>query len=270
MSLNRRGTSLLELIVALSLTVLLAALSWSLLATAAFRLRDRSERMALERALQVAAGAIRAALESAGSDLLATAPDGFVVRRIRGAGVLCGISSSALAVSADTASWRAIRNPVGARDSLLIAALVGPARWISIPLIADARPGRCPDGTPALLLPAVLSAADSADVGPGSPLRVYEPVELRLYLSSGAAWVGARSLPSGEAIQPLAGPFQPFGLQLKFLMATGAPAPGSSVPVMVRVRLGGITERAGGVGIGRGLPSRLDSTEFVVTSRNLP
>ena len=46
--MNRRGFSLLELLIALGLTSLVALMAWSILQRAAFQLRDRSERIGLE------------------------------------------------------------------------------------------------------------------------------------------------------------------------------------------------------------------------------
>ena len=100
--MNRRGLGLLEMLIALGLTGAVSLLVWSVLQTAAFRLRDRSERIGLEHSLRVASSAARALLEplghdsTAGTDLTLAAPDAFIARAIRGSGVLCGAGPDSL------------------------------------------------------------------------------------------------------------------------------------------------------------------------------
>ena len=52
-----------------------------------------------------------------------------------------------------------------------------------------------------LTLPAALGS-----IPVGTPVRIYEPMELAAYQSDGQWWLGMRSLSSGEAIQPVFGP----------------------------------------------------------------
>jgi len=275
-SLTRRGISIVELVVALVLTTLLAALCWSILAAGAFRLRDRSERMSLEHSLRVVSAAVRAALEpvgqdsSAGNDLVVALPDRFVTRTTRASGALCEATSTAFTARATPGWWSALRNPVPGRDSLLVERLSPPSSWEVIPLSGVPYPGACPDGSPGLVLPVIADSAALAGVGAGAPLRVFEEMELRLYASSGAMWVGLRSLATGEAIQPLAGPFATGGLQLQYRSLGGPPTADPAEVASVLLRVTGLTERAGGVGISRGPVARPDSAVMLVIRRNSP
>jgi hypothetical protein len=273
--MSRKGTSLFELMVALVLTGLLAALTWSILAAAAFRLRDRSERISMDHALRVAAGAARAALEplgrdsAAGADLLAAEPDGFVARATRGVGVLCAAAPDELSARAGPGWWVALRAPVAGRDSLLVGTVRAPWHWIALELPADPVPGRCPDGSPAIRFAVSVPPAALAALGPGSPIHVFEDVELKVYTSGAAGWVGLRALATGESIQPLAGPFGTAGLQVAYAGRSGAPTvlPGGVASALIR--LGAFTERAGGVGMARLDRVAPDSVALFVALRNL-
>ena len=275
MSLSRRGISVVELVVALTLTAMLAALSWSILAAGAFRLRDRSERMSLEHSLRVVAATVRAAIEpvgqdSAGTDLVLALPDRFVTRTTRGSGALCDATSTAFTARTAPGWWSALRNPVPVRDSLLVERLDPQSSWEVVALTSAPYPGTCPDGSAGLVLPVVADSAVLAGIGAGTPVRVFEEMELRLYTSNGAEWVGLRSLGTGEAIQPLAGPFVSTGLRFEYRSPAGASVTDPAEVASVRLGMTGISERAGGVGTARGPAARPDSAVMLVIRRNSP
>ena len=282
MSLSRRGATLIrgaslpELVAALVVSAVLALLAGRIMAVAAARLRDRSERVGLEHTLRVAAAGLRAALEPLGADsagttdLLAMAPDRVVVRAARAAGTACTVASNAITVRIGPGWWTALRAPVPSRDSLLVDTVTEPPRWLALALSGAPHPGRCPDGSEGLVLPVNIPVGSLGDLGAGSPLRVFEDVEIRLYSSAAAGWLGLRSLATGEAIQPLAGPFAPGGMTLEFWRGDGAPATIPSDMVSTRVSLSGLTERAGGVGVARGQPDRADSVTLTVTRHGPP
>ena len=274
--MSRRGMSLLELVVALTLTGIVALLVWSILQSAAGRLRDRSERFGMEHSLRVASGAARSLLESlgtdsaAGPDLALPAPDGFVARAVRANGVLCDAGPSSLLVRSGPGWWVELRGPVAGRDSVAVGTVSGPDRWVVASLAAAPGAGWCPDGTPARLLAMSLAPADLATVGPGSPLRVFEPIKLLAYSSSGAQWVGMVSMTSGGSIQPLAGPFVGVGLQFSYFSLAGAPTSLAGAIARADLDITGLTEHAGGVGIARISLSRTDSLSSSTLLRNAP
>ncbi|HSE52651.1 MAG TPA: type II secretion system protein [Gemmatimonadales bacterium] len=275
MPLNRGGFTLVELLVAAVVSGVLAVLTGGLVAASASRLRDRSERLALEQALRVSLGAATAMLEplgadsGAGPDLSQTAPGSFVARSSRATGFLCAAASDLLHVRAGAPWWRAVRSPVAGRDSLLIATLGGADRWIAAPLLGAPATGACPDGSSAFLLPTSVPLAAAAQIGAGSPLRVFEPVELRIYVSGGASWIGLRQLQTGEAIQPLAGPFTGSGLDLAYTDWSALPATGSAVAQVILV-VRGLTSRDGGVGIAGPNAAHADSAMLAVSLRGRP
>src|SRR5688572_28256908 len=141
--------------------------------------------MAMEQSLRVSLGAALALLEplgadsGAGPDLSQTGPGSFVARSVRATGVLCAATPALVQVRAGGQWWRAVRGLVAGRDSLLVATIGGADRWIPAPLLGVPTPRACPDGAAAWLLPTTLPPAFAAQVGLGSPLRVFEPVEFR-------------------------------------------------------------------------------------------
>jgi hypothetical protein len=72
----------------------------------------------------------------------------------------------------------------------------------------------------------------------GTPVRLVEPMELRAYQSGDTWWLGARSVNTGEAIQPLVGPLAPQGFELEYLHHLGGPTmdPGSIGSIRVTIR----------------------------------
>jgi hypothetical protein len=276
MSLTRRGLGLLEMLIALSLTGLLALLAWTILERSAFRLRDRSERIAMEHSLRVASSVVRSLLEplghdsTAGSDLALVAPDAFVARVVRASGVLCGAGPDTLLLRDGVPWWTEIRAPVPGRDSVLVGTVFGAERWAAAALSSVPRAGSCPDGTPAVLLPVGLAPLDLAAIGPGSPVRVFEPMELRAYSSGGAQWLGMRSLSSAGTIQPLAGPLLGTGVTFRYFARGGGAESIAGSVARVGVEISGITERAGGVGVARVAQARTDSAVGAVLLRNVP
>jgi type II secretory pathway pseudopilin PulG len=275
MSLTRRGISLVELLVALSLTGVLAVLTAGVLARGTLELRDRSEHAAREQSLRMAGGALRAALESlgqdsaSGPDLLTQTAAGFTARATRIAGVLCSASPGLLVARADTAFWRALRSPVAGRDSIL-AARQDRSAWHAYGLLAASSGTVCPDGSGGIALPVVADSLALVGIGPGSPIRVFENVELRLYSSAPDLWIGLRLLNTAQAIQPFAGPMVANGLTLSYQKGDGTPALFPGDVAAVALRLEAFTERAGGIGLVRGSLSQADSLALFVALGNPP
>jgi hypothetical protein len=275
MPLTRRGLALAELLVGVVLTGVLGTLTGRILATAALQLRDRSERMGAEHSLRVAANAARAMLESlaqdsvTGVDLLSTTATGFIARAFRAAGAVCAVSPGLFVTPSGPGWWNAVREPVDGRDSLLVGSLVDES-WRVFGLNGPPRPGRCPDGAAALELPVNGDSAAVADLGFGSPLRVFEGVEFRRYSSAVDDWLGLRLVATAQAIQPFAGPLAAGGLSLSYVNRDGLPAGTPTEVAGVGFRVVALTERAGGLGLMRGSASRPDSVNGFVALGNPP
>jgi hypothetical protein len=246
MRMTERGIALVEVVVAATLTGWFSLLASGTVLRAGAELNRRAERFAAEQALRAANGSLRLLLESnapAGGDLLASSSSGLSTRVVRGVGVLCEADSGALVVRRSADLWQAVRSPVAGRDSLLIGQVTEPG-WVAVELLANPVSRACPDGTPGTALPAAVTPSDLLTIGPGRPLRVFEPVELRSYLSAGSGWIGVRSIATGEVVQPLAGPLPGGGLWLGWLDRTGAPVSAPQGVSAVQFRVTALTARS--------------------------
>ena len=272
--MTRRGFALADVLAGTVLTGVLALTIGSLLLRSFARLRDRSERMALEQALRVASAAAQSLLEPLGADSIAgpdlspDSPQALTARVPRGAGVLCHAELDHVVARAGPGWWQAVRAVVAGRDSLLIGAVAGPRQWMSVPLSGSAAPLACPDGSSGTRLPTALAPDRLASIGNGSPIRVFEPVELRAYASSGATWLGLRLAATGEAIQPLAGPLA--GAELSYFDRDGAAPIGPADIAFASIRLRAQSERAGGIGLARSVSAAADSVTISVALRGRP
>ena len=272
--MTRRGFALADVLAGTVLSGVLALLIGGLLTHSFARLRDRTERMGMEQSFRVAAAAARGLLEPlgtdsvAGPDLALASPQALIARVPRGAGVLCFAGPDHLVARAGSGWWHAVRGVVAGRDSLLVASVAGPSRWLALPLLGNATSLACPDGSSGTRLPTLVPAGLVAAIGSGSPLRVFEPVELRVYASAGASWLGLRLTATGEAIQPLAGPLS--GAELSYFDRSGAAAAGAADVVLAAVNFRGLTERAGGIGLARVASGRGDSVTVAVGFRGRP
>jgi hypothetical protein len=155
------------------------------------------------------------------------------------------------------------------RDSLLLHADADTLsshgrswRALSVLSVGDAT---C-DGRTAISIGTVLDTSTLNPPAPGAlvPVRVFEVMQVRLYRSLNAWWIGARSVSTGEAIQPLAGPFEIAGSGFSYLDSAGG---STSMPEAIRgLRL---TLSSRGVGWNGEGGIHEDSATLIVEPRNL-
>ena len=115
--------------------------------------------------------------------------------------------------------------------------------------------------------PEPLASAVLSRVTVGSPVKLTEVMQARYYTSGGKSWLGLRSVSTGEAIQPLAGPLADStagvrGLTLRYLNGVDAPTSDPASVRAIEVALVGVTDQPIH---GRDLRPRVDS--FPLTTR---
>jgi hypothetical protein len=222
----RAGHTLLELVLALLFLGLLGPVLVRATLAMTRSVRSGVAASATHQALESGAAFLASELGDAGrdslaSDLLVLGSDSVTYRAIRGAGLACALSPGDVWLRQDGASFPRLPQP--GRDSLLVfLGTASPAEWVTIPVLTV---GTSVCGAqPALRLgtrfdttQVVLAAAPAL-----APALVFEVMQARLYSSSGAWWLGARSVSAGEIIQPLAGPLDPGGLSLAWRDSLGA------------------------------------------------
>ena len=228
----RRGFTLIELLLATVSTILVVgSLTQSVMATQRL-VRAQGARLGVQAgvrsAMVVVLNELRELSTAEGgsaseNDILSISPAGLTYRAMRGSGFTCqGSSSTQLRISQSTFSG--FRDPQPGRDSVLVyldSATAGEPGWVAVGLTAVATGTACPGSIPALTLtipPHPALAGKPATI----PVRTFEPMELRTYLSEGQFWLGARSLGTGESIQPLFGPlYDVNGFELSYRSRMG-------------------------------------------------
>jgi prepilin-type N-terminal cleavage/methylation domain-containing protein len=272
---SRRGFTLVELMVALGLGLLVGGLVHRFLLQGQRLARAQAERLALHENVRVAALVIAGELGGIGydeitaeaaaalgypaalrSDLLSIAPGAVSYLAGRGEGRVCAASPGPPAeiVVAD-ASWESLRSP-RATDSLLVFVESDPTTgaddaWIHLGIVS-AGAGSCPGGQPGMVLgvaaPPSLDLATLARVTAGSSARLAEVMQLRYYQSGGKSWFGMRSVSTGEAVTPVAGPLADSsagvrGLTLTYRGASDAPTTDPAAVRAVEIALLGVTDQ---------------------------
>lgn len=222
--MNRRGTGLVEAVVAATLTALLVvsalvALSGLQRTTGRFAARALSDQ-AVRGAVQLLRSELRDLSPVAG-EILSFTPASITYRAVRGTGIACGAVGGKLQVIAGT--WAPLRQPAGDRDSLVL--LGQPADTeVVVAAVGAATTGFCPDGVASMSLPYVVGTPDPAAFARyPTPLLLSEVMEIRGYESGGEWWIGVRSVSAGELIQPAHGPIAPNGLRIVASDSAGAP-----------------------------------------------
>jgi prepilin-type N-terminal cleavage/methylation domain-containing protein len=269
--MSRRGFTLVELLVAMVLALAVGGLVHRQLVYGQRLTRAQSQRMALQDNVRVAAQVLAAELGAVGHDeitpvaaaalgvppemrpdLRAIAPGSVSYLAARGGGTVCRIGPAEVVV--ESSSWSSPRAP-RATDSLLVFAEGDPATagddvWLHLGVVSSAS-GACPSGSPGsaiqVVVPPPLDPALLGRVTTGSPARLAEAMEMRYYRSGAKAWLGMRSVVTGEVIQPVAGPLAdsvvgPRGLTLTWLNAAGDQTADPAAVRAVDVALVGVSE----------------------------
>jgi prepilin-type N-terminal cleavage/methylation domain-containing protein len=282
---SRRGFTLVELAVALVLGLLVGAIIHRTLLQGQRLARAQFERLALNENVRVAALVLAGELgglgyaESIRSDLLAVAPGAVTYLAGRGGGYVCGVlPGPAAQVVVEESSWESPRAP-RATDSLLVFAESNPATgsddaWIHLGIVSVAA-GSCPGGAAGIAIqvavPGPLDPAWPARVTPGSPARLAEVMQMRYYESGGRSWFGMRSVSTGEAIAPVAGPLADStsgvrGLTLAYRDAADGPTWDPEAVRAVEIALLGVTSQA----IHGRVPGRALVDSLALTTRVAP
>jgi prepilin-type N-terminal cleavage/methylation domain-containing protein len=248
---RREGFTLVEITVALALTLIVTG--------AVYRLLLASQRLARAQASQVSlqtnvrTGSIVALNElrelgtvTGGSpdqnDVISIGASRMTYRAARGIGFLCQ-PAGANRLRIARGGFSGYRDPQPTRDMAYFFSEGNPDTdaddsWLAFAISDVATGSACP-GTMGPGITLTTSGTPPPDAPPGTPVRIYEMMELRSYQSEGRWWLGARSIGAGEAIQPVAGPLaEPDGLRLEYLNAAGAqttdPTAVKGIRIMVR------------------------------------
>ena len=255
----RRGFTLVEVLISLALTLVVAGTLYSLLLNTQRITRAQARRVELQSSVRAGSLIVVSELRelSAGvggsgiqDDLLVPGSSSLVYRAMRGLGFICE-RPTATAIRVARSTFTGHRDPQAGRDEALIfiedrAAAGAGDIWLGTKIVSVASGASCPGALGPAITLTLPAGASVAGLEAGTPVRITEVMELRLYESEGRSWLGARSVSSGEAIQPLVGPLlRGSGFRLEYLDAAGQPTADRGSIRSIRIALRGTTEAAG-------------------------
>jgi prepilin-type N-terminal cleavage/methylation domain-containing protein len=179
------------------------------------------------------------------NDVLRIGPSDITYRAMRGMGFICQ-APSATQIRIGRLDFSGYRDPQAGRDSAYVF-IEGSAdtdtddTWLprAIAHVSGAAP--CPGARPGISL-TVPGQPSLPGLEVGTPVRIYEVMQLKLYQSEGASWLGARSVSGGEAMQPVLGPLAATnGFQLDYLNGQGAATGNLSAIKSIRLTVRGVS-----------------------------
>jgi hypothetical protein len=271
------GFTLVEVMLSVLTTALVSSAVYSLLVTTQRLTRLQSERTSLQSNVRTGSLVV---LEELGelstveggpedqNDIVALGASSITYRAMRGLGFICQ-ALSATTVRLARGSFSGHRDPQPGRDEAYVFVSGNPDAqvkdsWRAARIVSVSTATGCPGGLGAGITLTLSGDAPAEIPEAGTPVRIAELMELRLYQSEGQSWLGARSVSTGEAIQPLVGPLAAHGFQLEYLSAAGTATADRTRIKSIRATLRGTT---GGSGTGRNAPV-VEELVTQVTLRN--
>lgn len=159
------------------------------------------------------------------SDLIAIGPDSITYRAMRGLGYTCQLNTAngdvtVYNAAADARKWQSLRT-LTTTDSVMLFVENDPTTatddmWVPAGVTVAPVAQNCPDGSaglrfrvalPAGYVPAIATLFNAANMPLGGPVRAFEIMQMRAYVSGGKTWLGMRARPSaGTTLEPVLGP----------------------------------------------------------------
>jgi prepilin-type N-terminal cleavage/methylation domain-containing protein len=252
-----QGFTLPELLIATVLMLIVAGAAYQLLVTTQRLARAQAEQVNLQSNVRSGAFVITNELRelsttvggsSDQNDVLLIAPGDITYRAMRGIGFICQ-APSATQIRIGRLDFSGYRDPQATRDSAYVfiegsADMGTDDTWLPLALSHVSAAAPCPGARPGITLTVPSDPALLA-LEVGTPVRIYEVMQLKLYQSAGESWLGARSVSGGEAIQPVLGPLAGAnGFQLDYLDGQGVPTADLSAIKSIRFSVRGVSAEA--------------------------
>lgn len=279
LNLSRRGFTLAEVMLSLFMTLVVTGAIYSLLLGTQRLTRAQGNRISLQSSVRAGSLILFHELSGLGTvtggtpaqnDIVATGPSAMTYRAMRGMGFICQTPGPTVIRLARN-TFSGYRDPQAGRDEAYVFVPGNPVdatgdAWVALKIVHVAMTSACLGNLPGITL-TVSGSPSPESLEAGTPVRITELMELRLYRADERSWLGMRSVSSGEAIQPLVGPLADVkGFALEYLDASGAPTIDPTGIKSIRIRLRGMLE-SGGDELGPPLEEELVTQ---VTLRNSP
>jgi prepilin-type N-terminal cleavage/methylation domain-containing protein len=253
---NRRGFTLVEIIIALAMMLIVMGAVYRLMLSTQRLSRAQAEQASLQSNVRIGSLVVLNDLRelntvsgglAAQNDILTIAADDITYRAMRGIGFICQ-APTATQVRISRSSFSGYRDPQATRDGLYVFVEGNPDTslddsWLPVAITVVSTAAGCPAGDGITLTTPNTPGLVGLEVG--TPVRFYEVMELKLHQADGKSWLGARSISAGEAIQPVLGPLvDGNGFQLEYLDAGGVATVDLTAIKSIRVTIRGITDAA--------------------------
>jgi prepilin-type N-terminal cleavage/methylation domain-containing protein len=242
-ALNRRGFTLVELMIALVLGALVASAVYRAIVGTQRVTQAGAQKMDVQQNLRAGATYLRTVvreLDAADGDINVATATRLQFRSMRWVAPLCDppvpSGPTAVLLTLRSAAMFGLRSPSAVEDSILVFSDGDPATRADDVWLVGAATGRaasaCPDGSAAVDLTVEITAASGgqaavlADVTSGAPARGFQREELSLFQGADTRWwMGQRTanrLGTWTSVRPLVGPLQAAGLAFTYHDTTGA------------------------------------------------
>jgi prepilin-type N-terminal cleavage/methylation domain-containing protein len=249
MTQARRGFTLVEMLVAITVSTIVLGAAYMLLQNNQRFYRSQSQIVDLQQNLRAVAELLPAELREISSvegDILAMSSTALRIRAMRGLGIICDTTAIGSGrITLRNSQWFGYRGVDPSRDGILIFDENNPDfasddRWVSA-TVSSTTAVNCPDGSAGTRvdLGSVTGGLGTiASVTRFSPVRTFEQVTYRLFETGGNTWLGVSSFVDGAwtAMSEVAGPLRENdGLAFEYFDAAGAATADSSRVVSVRI-----------------------------------
>jgi prepilin-type N-terminal cleavage/methylation domain-containing protein len=258
-----RGFTLVEIVVALTVTLVVAGAIYGLVNTTQRLSLAQAERASLQANVRIGGWIVPGELHElatlpggtmAQNDILTAGATSITYRAMRGMGLLCQSPVASNEFRVWLSTYSGYRDPVPGRDSALVflegdSVSAADDAWLPLAITDVAIGNACPGGAGITL--GTDDHPELVGLAANTPVRIYEIMELRLYQSGGKSWLGAHSLSAGEVIQPLLGPLvDATGFTLDYLDNAGSVTADRAAIKSLTVWVRGISENPITVGFG--------------------
>jgi prepilin-type N-terminal cleavage/methylation domain-containing protein len=279
---NRRGFTLAEIMIAMTLMLIVSGAAFKLLVTTQRLSRTQAERVSLQSNVRTGSLVVLNDLRDlntvvAGApdknDILSIAASDITYRAMRGMGFICQ-APAATQIRIARSTFFGYRDPQPTRDSVYFFVDGNPDTqvddtWTSVPITAVSTATACPGALGSGITLTVANTPSLVGIPVGTPVRVFEVMELKLHQADGKSWLGARSVSAGEAVQPVLGPLlDGNGFQLQYLDAAGAETADRTLIKSIRITVRGRSDGAVNEGVQGRLTQAEDSLVTQVALRN--
>jgi prepilin-type N-terminal cleavage/methylation domain-containing protein len=279
---NRRGFTLAEIMIAMTLMLIVCGAVFKLLVSTQRLSRSQVERAGLQSNVRMGSLVVLNDLRELGTvaggtadknDILTIAANDITYRAMRGIGFICQ-APTATQIRITRSGFSGFRDPqAGGRDSLYVFIdgdqdTEADDAWLPVAITAVATGTACPGALADITL-TTPNTAGLVGLPVGTPIHVFEVMELKLHVADGKSWLGARSISAGEVIQPVLGPLvDGNGFQLEYLDAAGAATADKTAIKSIRITIRGISDGAVNPGVEGIMTHVQDSLVTQVALRN--